>query len=272
MSILPKSEFAQVNGEIYKITNTVTNKCYIGQTRTHRLNHGKYRPFGHMGRFKDHISESKSNKKNQSKYLNYAIIKYGEDNFTCELLVTCKLEELNDYEIQYIKDLGTKYPNGYNLTDGGQCIGKCPIEIVIEKTNVEKIPKKHSDETKKLISENIKNAINNREHLIQMMKTVQTQHLEKKFRMLMHAEIDETSPMNHIKIKRNTTTGLEYVQLTFKNASTTFVGKYEGIEDIKNRALCFLEELIKRRRDQIAGSPLEPSLPLPGGNVLEELG
>jgi hypothetical protein len=40
--ILNPDEFHKVEGEVYKITNTVTNKCYVGQTRSHRLNHGKY--------------------------------------------------------------------------------------------------------------------------------------------------------------------------------------------------------------------------------------
>jgi hypothetical protein len=37
LEIYNKDEFHKVVGEIYKITNTVNNKCYIGQTRSHRL-------------------------------------------------------------------------------------------------------------------------------------------------------------------------------------------------------------------------------------------
>ena len=260
MSILKKHEFNQVIGEIYKITNTITNKCYIGQTRSHRLNRDKYRPFGYMGRFKDHVSESRSNKKNQSKCLNSAIIKYGCDNFTCELLITCELERLNEYEIKYIKEYNTKYPTGYNLTDGGQCIKivKSPIDIVIVPLNYIKTPKTHSDDTKQLISKNIKAAINTPEHLRQMMTHSQNQHLDRKFNVLMCAEINETNPMEHIYVVVNKQTNTEFVQLKFKHLTTTFVGKYEGIEHIKNRALQFILELIRRRRDQIAGSPLEP--------------
>lgn len=61
--IFNKEQFDMITGEIYKITNLVTNKSYIGQTRTHRLNHGKYRPYGYLHRFNDHNSEAKSNKK-----------------------------------------------------------------------------------------------------------------------------------------------------------------------------------------------------------------
>ena len=49
--LLNLNEFDKVRGEVYRITNAVTGKSYIGQTRSHRLNRGKYRPFGYMGRF-----------------------------------------------------------------------------------------------------------------------------------------------------------------------------------------------------------------------------
>ena len=121
--LLDKNEFHKVIGEIYKITNLLTNKCYIGQTRSHRLNHNKYRPFGYMGRFKDHISESTNPNKIGCKYLNSALLKYGVNNFQCELIITCNVDELDFYEVKYIVDLNTKYPNGYNLTNGGQSHG-----------------------------------------------------------------------------------------------------------------------------------------------------
>ena len=65
--ILSKEEQSKVIGEIYKITNTTNGKLYIGQTRSHRLNHNKYRPFGYLGRFKDHIHEAYSNKEDEKK-------------------------------------------------------------------------------------------------------------------------------------------------------------------------------------------------------------
>ena len=44
--------------EIYKITNIITKKLYIGQTVSHVLNHGKYRKFGCVKRLNSHISEA----------------------------------------------------------------------------------------------------------------------------------------------------------------------------------------------------------------------
>ena len=54
--------------EIYKITNLSNGKIYVGQAVSHILNHKRYRPYGHEGRFRCHISEAFSTKKNQSHF------------------------------------------------------------------------------------------------------------------------------------------------------------------------------------------------------------
>ena len=123
-SLLEKEEAHKIIGEVYKITNLITNKMYIGQTRSHYLNNGKYRPFGHMGRFKKHLNEaSRINVNCSCSYLNSTINKYGASNFKCELILTCDIIDLDYYEIKYISELDTKYPNGYNLTSGGRNCG-----------------------------------------------------------------------------------------------------------------------------------------------------
>jgi group I intron endonuclease len=179
--ILNIDQLDKVLGEIYKITNTVTNKCYVGQTRSHRLNHKKYRPFGYLGRFKDHINEAYSSKKNISRYLNYSILKYGESNFVCEKILECPISELDEYEKKYILELNTKYPNGYNLTDGGKGFGVKPNienDVVIPNRNV---GSKRKDSTKKLISSALKDALKPTSKREEMMKIVQSQHTSKKF-------------------------------------------------------------------------------------------
>lgn len=105
--------------EIYKITNKVTSKIYIGQAVSHILNHKKYRPYGYRGRFRCHISEAFSNKRNQCHYLNNAIRKYGVSNFIVELLESCPMEMADEREILYIKQYSSLYPTGYNLKNGG---------------------------------------------------------------------------------------------------------------------------------------------------------
>lgn len=114
----------KVKGQIYLITNTVNDKKYVGQTRTHTLNHGKYRDFGYIKRFDAHISEAIRNvKRNQCTYLNTAIRKHGKDAFTVELLVGgCEPEELDALEAKYIDECESLHTSGkgYNLTKGGQ--------------------------------------------------------------------------------------------------------------------------------------------------------
>jgi group I intron endonuclease len=277
--ILNSDEFDKVIGEIYKITNTVTQKSYIGQTRSHRLNHSKYRPFGYLGRFKDHICEANSQKKNQSWYLNSAILKYGVEKFVCEKILECKLDELDECESHYISEYKTKYPNGYNLTDGGQKGAnlRCEKIILNESELVKPEPKerksvKRSDETKKLMSERLIEAKKDESHRKKMMVLTQTQHLKQKFDRFKDVIVDESNIDQYLHVRRNNTLNYEYIAVIIKNAKTSFVGKSESIEDIKERAKKFIRELVVWQRDQIAGTPLEDVVPLTIGNSSEELG
>ena len=124
--------------EIYKIVNLSNNKIYIGQAVSHILNHKKYRPYGREGRFRCHISEAFSTKKNQSHYLNNAIRKYGVGDFVVELIEFCEMNEADERETYYIKEFNSLYPNGYNLKNGGSVFT-------------------HSDESKKRLSKGVSN-------------------------------------------------------------------------------------------------------------------
>ena len=131
VEIYTKEEFHKITGEIYKITNIVNNKCYIGQTRSHYLNNGKYRPFGYLGRFNGHISEANCGIKNHCSYLDSSIRKYGSEKFICEKILECSINELDEYETYYISEFKSKYPNGYNLTNGGQKKGCLKGEKIV---------------------------------------------------------------------------------------------------------------------------------------------
>jgi group I intron endonuclease len=277
--LLNIDEFAKVVGEVYKITNTVTGKCYVGQTRSHRLNHNKYRPFGHLGRFKDHVHEAHSSKKNQSRYLNSSILKHGSEKFTCELLKTCEIEDLDYYEVHYITEFNTKYPNGYNLTNGGQGLGyQSGKKIVLDETETttqpvkERTYEKKSDYTKNLISERLKEALNEPKHLEKMMQLTQIQHLEKKFDIFRNAVIDETNIDQYLRVRVNHVKNEQFVKVIIGKTTTSFVGKFETIDKIKERAREFIKELVKRRNTLLLETPTEPTLPLQSGNILEELG
>lgn len=107
-----------VQGEIYLARNKINGKPYIGQTRTHIMNHGKYRPFGSHKRWVQHVSEAIGEYKHQSAKLNNAIRKYGSNAFEIIVLETCPIECLNELEKMYINEFDS-VNNGYNLTFGG---------------------------------------------------------------------------------------------------------------------------------------------------------
>jgi group I intron endonuclease len=132
--------------KVYLITNTANNKKYVGITKKDIRE-----------RFKEHTKRGFA--------LTEAIQKYGETNFTIEVIEEVNTpEEAYELEISYIKEINSKVPNGYNITDGGDGIfgwevteeykQKCS-EIVKELHKTKKVGmygKTHTDETKKKMS------------------------------------------------------------------------------------------------------------------------
>jgi len=90
------------SGVIYKVTNIINGKVYVGQTR----NSMEYRMKQHL-RSKDNV------------YFHRAIRKYGEDSFKWEVLVECPIKDLNAQESYWIKHWNSFSAEGYNLTNGG---------------------------------------------------------------------------------------------------------------------------------------------------------
>jgi group I intron endonuclease len=91
---------------IYKVTNTINNKVYIGKT-TRQLNE---RIIGHYDSAK--YSNSQTN-------FHRALMKYPKDVFVWEELDTAKTdEELNELEKHYIEKFNS-FNFGYNMSLGG---------------------------------------------------------------------------------------------------------------------------------------------------------
>ena len=92
---------------IYKITNQINNKIYIGQT---------------VQELKERWSSHKYNfKSNQNIFLYRAMRKYGIENFTIEEIGGANSQsELNYKEWLFIHNFNSLAPNGYNLRDGGR--------------------------------------------------------------------------------------------------------------------------------------------------------
>lgn len=96
-------------GVIYKVTNLINGKVYIGQT----INFPK--------RKIKHLSDVKLNKENDTSVFHRAIRKYGEENFSWEILEEISSEELDNREKYWIHffDSYIEHNKGYNMTLGG---------------------------------------------------------------------------------------------------------------------------------------------------------
>ena len=96
-----------MRGFIYKITNTINSKSYIGQT----IQNVKERFYQHCA---TECSKAVSNMA-----IHRAIKKYGKSNFTVEVIEEVESTNLNDRERYWIRYYDS-YNNGYNSTEGGQ--------------------------------------------------------------------------------------------------------------------------------------------------------
>jgi adenylate kinase family enzyme len=198
---------SKILGEIYIIRNVITNMNYIGQTVSHRKNHQKYRPFGYVGRFKDHISEAICNtKKNQCWYLNNAIRHYGKEAFAVELIHVCNVNELDTWEKHFIIYHNTLYPNGYNLTGGGQTLKCIPSDTCNVNTSPLNTSRKRggcinrSEDTCAIISKRLKQYNNSEEVRHKHMKRTQEQHAKAKIERFKGVSIDINNYEKYIHI------------------------------------------------------------------------
>jgi len=95
-------------GVIYKATNLINGKVYIGQT------------INFMHRVYQHRSDSNNiEKRKGNSYFHNAMNQYGVDNFKFEIIEEIDNSLLNEREQYWIKFYNSYTPNGYNLTLGG---------------------------------------------------------------------------------------------------------------------------------------------------------
>ena len=87
-------------GYVYKTTDLLKNKIYIGQHKGHIFDNTYY---------------------GSGSWFRAVLQKYGKDNFKCEMLESCEtLDALNEREIYWIEKYQSRNPQiGYNLAEGG---------------------------------------------------------------------------------------------------------------------------------------------------------
>lgn len=88
---------------IYKITNNINHKIYIGQS-IHPLQ-----------RFQEHCCRQES----YTSLIGYAINKYGKENFSFNIIEE-DIENYNEREQYWIQYYNSLAPNGYNIAKGGE--------------------------------------------------------------------------------------------------------------------------------------------------------
>lgn len=92
---------------VYKVTNLVNNKVYVGKTKHYTLE----------ARWHEHIGEAR---RGSNTYFKRAIRKYGKEGFKVELLCRTTEQKLNEKEKEFIRFYDSMNPDkGYNLTPGG---------------------------------------------------------------------------------------------------------------------------------------------------------
>ncbi|MGI0060457.1 MAG: GIY-YIG nuclease family protein, partial [Nitrosotalea sp.] len=117
-------------GVVYKITNKINNKAYVGQT---------------VQKLSKRIAQHR-NDFHRNRAIGMAMRKYGMENFSIEVLCNCdSLEDLNIQEYELINKYNTIAPNGYNLRDGGN--NSKMSDIAKQKLSIANTGKKQSTKT-----------------------------------------------------------------------------------------------------------------------------
>lgn len=214
--------------EIYKITNSITNKSYIGKTT-----------IGYLKRFSKH-------KLNAEKGINRRLYDsmrfHGIDSFTVTLEYTATtIEELDLKEIELIAKFNTIMPNGYNMTiggDGGYTLSNWSEEKKKElhkQQALKRIGLKPSKETKEKIGLKHKGKI-----ITEEVKEKVAKALKAYFKNL---SVDERrDKTSHLRKYDGTRKGSKHSETTKELMSKSKKGKtYEEI---------YSEDIAKLKREQ----------------------
>jgi group I intron endonuclease len=131
---------------VYKITNKVNGKVYLGQTNDH------------VQRWAQHRSAALNE---PTQVVARAMKKYGIDSFTFEVVGSCRtLKEVNDFEPQFIEQYNSCDPKfGYNVEKGGGGMPRSPETCKKMSEGIRKYYETHNSKRKgqKLTEEHKKN-------------------------------------------------------------------------------------------------------------------
>jgi group I intron endonuclease len=107
---------------VYRITNKISGKCYIGQT---------------VGPLKDRWKSHQ--RVNGCTAISRAIQKHGVSSFTIDIIGTYQnQQDLDNAEIYFIDLYNSLSPDGYNLKSGGGAVGKMSEESKLKMSELKK--------------------------------------------------------------------------------------------------------------------------------------
>lgn len=158
---------------IYRITNIVNNKIYIGKHSSKSLENNYY---------------------GSGIAIRKAIKKYGRENFKKEIVCICDNEnELNKMEIFFIEKDGS-FRKGYNMTKGGEGI-LGHIQSAYTKAKASESRKlfyKNNQEVKQFLSDKAKGRVGNKNSFFG--KKLPKEHIEKLTSARIKAITGENNP------------------------------------------------------------------------------
>lgn len=119
-------------GYIYKITNKINSKSYIGKTESTIEK-----------RFQEHCQEA-FKERSKERPLYRAMRKYGIDNFEISLIE--ETDDTEEREKYWIQKYGTYGSNGYNATLGGDGKAYYNHQMILEKLLIDPYPNRVAKE------------------------------------------------------------------------------------------------------------------------------
>lgn len=141
---------------IYKVTNLINGKVYIGQTVA-TINKRKS---NHYSSLKKYVESGK----NTSRFKN-ALLKYKKEDFKWEVIDTADtIEELNKKEVEWIEKTNS-FINGYNTIHGGKNRTQSEeLKKCISERAKERFSDHRGDNVRKAVSKMQKDKIEKNEH------------------------------------------------------------------------------------------------------------
>lgn len=228
---------------IYKITNLINNKCYIGQS----VNIER--------RWKEHCR-----KPNKSK-ISKAIFDFGKENFSFQILEECSTEELNKKEQFYIKKFNSIYPNGYNIeekSNSNPSISFLKEEIIIEikeelkdtKDTFSAIAKRHNVDVSTVSRINYGQTHFSEDENYPLRKdSIYTHNVCKECGKEISYSANLCKECYYLFLRRTTWPSREELKLLIRSKSFTEIGKIYGVSDNSIKKWCNKYNLPSLRKD-----------------------